>query len=102
MTCNLYFPILVKFFTNHILAENTHIFHESCRVRRTQDYGPPQIIIKLLGNGKTLKAFPSTITSIIHFFVEQKFCKHHFSGGQKQQIAKTRQLTISTFISLFD
>ena len=73
-----------KVFTGHILAENTHIFHESCRVRRTQDYGLPQIITKLLGNVKTLKTFPSTITSIIHFFIEQKFCNHHhFSGGRK-------------------
>ena len=86
---------------NHILAENTHIFHEPCRVRKTQDYGLPQIIIKLLGDVKTLKTSPSTITSMIHLFVEQKFCKHHFSGGRKSQIAKTRQLTISMFISLF-
>ena len=83
MTWDSYFTILVKVFTNHILAENTHFFHESCRVRKTQGYGLPQIISKLLGNVKTLKTFPSTITSIIHFFIEQKFCKHHFSGDRK-------------------
>ena len=33
---DLYFTILVEVFTNHILAEN--MFHESCRVNRTQDY----------------------------------------------------------------
>ena len=77
-----------------MLAENTHIFDKSCRVRRTKGYSLPQIIIKLLGNVKTLKTLPLTIKSIIHFFVEQKFGKHHFSGGQKQQIAKTRQLTV--------
>ena len=74
---------LVKVFTNHILAESTHIFQESCRVRRTKDYDLLQIITKLLGNVKTLKRFPSTIPSIINFFIEQKFCKHHFSGGRK-------------------
>ena len=83
MTYDSYFTILVKVFTNHILAENTHIFHESCKMRRTQDYGLPQIITTLLGNVKTLKTFPSTNTSIIHFFIEPKFCKHHFSGGRK-------------------
>ena len=98
MTCDSYFTILVKVFTNHILAENTHTFHESCRVRITQDYGLPKIITKLLGNVKTLKTFPSPITSIIHFFIEQKFCKHRFSGDRKQQIVKTRPLTISAFL----
>ena len=37
MTRNSYFTILVEVFPNHILVEN--IFHESCRVNRTQDYG---------------------------------------------------------------
>ena len=41
------------------------------------------------------------ISSIIQFFIKQRFCKHHFLQGQKQQndkTRKTRQLTIQAFI----
>ena len=38
MTRDLYFAILVEVFTNHILVEK-HVFHESYRANRTQDYG---------------------------------------------------------------
>ena len=102
MTCDSYFTILVKVFTNHILAENTHIFHESCKVRRTQDSCLPQIITKLLGNVKTLKTFPLTIRSIIHFFIAQKFCKHHFSGWLKITNCKDETINHFNVYSLFD
>ena len=38
MTRDLYFTILVEAFMNHIL-QIFHIFHESYRKNRTQDYG---------------------------------------------------------------
>ena len=60
-----------------------HVFHELYRVNGTQDYGL-----------KTWKQVPnyhviisqrllSTTSTIIHLFIEQKFCKH-FIGSWKQ------------------
>ena len=56
-----------------------------------------QITTKLSGNVIALKAPLSTIFGIIHIFIKQKFCKNHFLQNQKQQIKKTRKLTIQIF-----
>ena len=57
-----------------------------------------EISTKLFGNVVTLKTFLSTITSIIHVFIQQKFCINYFLWGRKYQTAKTRQLITQTFI----
>ena len=51
----------------------------------------------LLGNVIILKTFLSRISSIIHFFINQKFWKHFFMEP-KISVEKTRQLTIQIFI----
>ena len=38
-----------------------------------------------------LKAFLPTISSMMNFFIEQKFCKHDFLVSQKEQIADTHK-----------
>ena len=53
---------------------------------------------KLLDNVIILKTFLSTISFIIQFFIKQRFRKHHFLQGRKQQNDETRQLTIQGFI----
>ena len=52
---------------------------------------------KLLDNVIIL-TFLSTIFTIIHFFIEQKFCKYYFLQSRKKQIEKIRELTMQTFI----
>ena len=51
----------------------------------------------LLGNVVILKTFLPRISSIIHFFINQKFWKYFFVEP-KISIEKTRQLTIQIFI----
>ena len=77
-THDLYFLILAEVFTNCNLAEN--ILHKSYGVNRTQDYG---LETWLFGNVIILETLLSTISSIIHFFTKQKFCKYHFLWSQK-------------------
>ena len=77
-----------------------HIFHKSVRVNRTQGYGIKLFATKLFANAIILKTFLWTISFIIQFFIEQKFCKHHFWRNRKQN-DKTRQLTIKAFTYYF-
>ena len=59
------------------------------------------ISTKLFGNVIISKTFLSFISSTMHFFIEQKFCKGHFYRTENKQNAKTRQLTIQTFTAWF-
>ena len=54
-----------------------------------------QTSTKLLGNFIILKTFLSTISTIIHFFIEQKFCKYYISfinnifyGAEKNKLKR--------------
>ena len=62
-----------------------HLFHESYRVNRTQDYSLKTF--KEVPNYFAMsKTFLSTISTIIHFFIEQKFFKHHFYGAENNKL----------------
>ena len=56
-----------------------------------------QASTKLSGNVIASNALLLTISNIIHFFIKQKFCKHHFLRTQKWQIEITKQSTIQIF-----
>ena len=88
MTYDSYFSILVKVFTNHILAEKTHIFHESCKMRRTQDYGLPQIVTTLLGNVKTLKHFHRRIQASSISSSSRSFVNIIFQGAENNKLKR--------------
>ena len=65
-------------------------FQESFRVNR--------ISTKLFNNIIILKTFLLTISFIIQFFIEQRFCKYHLLRSQKQQNYKMRLLTMQAFV----
>ena len=78
MTRDSYFMILVEVFMNHILAENTYFMNHIESTEHKIMFLKPTSKYKLFSNIVILKTFLSTISSIIHFFIKQKFCKHHF------------------------
>ena len=65
-----------------------HIFYESYRVNRTEDYGLK--ICKYESNYSAnviiLKTSLFMISSINHFFIKQKFCGHQFLPSQNNRL----------------
>ena len=72
------FTILDEVFTNHILAENTYFTNRTEGTERKIMVLKPANKHKLFDNDVILKTFLSTISTIIYFFIEQKFFKHYF------------------------
>ena len=77
-TRNSYFLILIEVFTNHVLIEN--IYFTNCiewteyKIMVLKSENKYQIIWQC----HNFKTFLMTISTIINFFIKQKFCKHLF------------------------
>ena len=98
-TRDSYFTVRIWSFHKSFFSRK-HIFHESFRVNRTQDYGLQTC--KQVQNYTAVsyfwkhsyRRFPSSSS----FLSSKGFINIIFSRGWKQQNDKTRQLTIQTFI----
>ena len=77
-TRDSYFTILVEVFTNHILAENRYFMNYIESTENKTIVLKPQTSTKLLDNLIILTTFLSMISTINHFFIKRKFCKHYF------------------------
>ena len=72
-----YFMILVEVFRNHNLVEKT--FHESYRVKKHKIIVfNPANKYQIIWQCHNFKNILIDISSNIHFFIKQKFCKNHF------------------------
>ena len=87
-TYDSYFTVSVEVFTNHI----GWIEHLTMVLKPENKHQ----IIQWNHNFKNILFDDFQHQS---FFIKQTFCKHHLLRSRKWKIAKTRQLTIQTFIS---
>ena len=99
-TRDSYITILVEVFTNHILAEKIYFKNHIEWTEHKIMVVNRQVSAKLFDNEIISKTFLSTISTIIHFFIKQRFCKHHFFVEPKQQTQKTSQLSFTIWFTV--